>query len=139
MSNILYSDIFLLDRFNEIKKDKKKATFFSPTIKREPKIRKTFIIDFNKFCSAIKREKNEIKLFIENETQYKTSCSGNDLIIDNANSNIEKQIRDILTKYIKTKVLCQESKCSSGNTEIIKENRIIYMICNTCKCKKALE
>jgi translation initiation factor 2 subunit 2 len=139
MTEVLYDDDFLLDKFDSIKKDKKKAVFFFPKIERDIKHKKTTVIGFDKFCSSVKRNNQEIKLFIEINTNFKISMLNNgDLIIDNVKSTIENQIKDVLEKYVKSKVLCQEPKCNSGNTEIIKENRITFIFCNTCKSKKSL-
>jgi len=135
----LYSDKFLLDRFDVIRSKKQKASFFLPNIIPNRSIKKTYIQDFPKFCDSVKRDLHEIKLFIELETNYRSSLSSNnDLIIDICNSHIDKQIKDILNKYIKTKVICQEPNCNSGNTELIKENRITFIYCNSCHSKKSL-
>ena len=46
------------------------------------------------------------------------------------------QIINCITNYMKEYVLC--GLCKSGNTEILKIERITYISCDSCKSQKAI-
>ena len=101
------------------------------------KNRKTFIQNFKLICDRISRDKYEVKKFIDDELrcEIKSSLNDNDVMIINGffrTNNIKK----VLTNYIKTFVLCRE--CKSKNTELVKEDRILFIKCNTCKSQKSI-
>lgn len=137
MTNILYSDEFLLDRLYKKIEGKTSQKYIVTKPISEKKNRKTFIINFGAVCTSLRRELNALKTYIETELQIDTSIMENNVLVINKiyqQSDIEK----VISRFIKTYVLCSEPKCGSGNTEIIKENRISYLVCKVCCSKKAI-
>ncbi len=83
------------------------------------------------------RDKQSVKSFIEKDLKIETSLNEDNVLI------FEKEYQSIpienaITKYVKKYVICLEPKCGSGDTEIIKENRITYLACKTCCSKKSI-
>ena len=132
----MYSDTDLLDRmYANFENTSKKLGAVRPLIERQNK--KTHFMNFGKFCESINRDKNTIKKFFEDELSIQMSINSHDsLIIDRMYQPAE--ITKICENYIKRYVICQEPKCNSGNTQIVKENRITYLVCNGWNSKKAI-
>eukprot|EP00733_Pompholyxophrys_punicea_P002433 Pompholyxophrys_punicea_v1_NODE_1896_length_516_cov_1.253796.p1 type:complete len:141 gc:universal NODE_1896_length_516_cov_1.253796:37-459(+) len=137
----LYTIDFLLDRlFEKLESDKKDSKKFTS---KKPKIviqnRKTIITNFAELCNIFNRDMNTVKSYIDNELKVTSSIFGdeNDMLQIN---NIYKpsHIEEVLMKYIKTHVVCSEPKCCSGNTEIIREDRLVFLKCNSCHSKKSI-
>lgn len=133
----IYEDDFLLDRiFTKLKDNKtKKLVVTKPTI--EKKNGKTYITNFTDVCNSIKRDLHDIKTYIETELQIETSIMENGTMLINKIYH-QKDIEPLFSAYIKTFVICPEKNCGSGNTEIIKEHRIKFLVCNVCKSQKSI-
>ncbi len=129
-----YSTQELVTRAYEIlsQREKKKNVFIQPeVIVRD---RKTFIVNFEGFCTSLNREKNIVKQYVDKETQIMSS-----FITDNTQLKIDtslkpSHVRSILANFIKNHVLC--SQCKSSSTQLIKINRMQFIECNTCNSKK---
>lgn len=132
---ILYESDYLVDRLLlSIDKKKQKFVPLMPNIIRRN--RKTFIMNYNDVCVSIKRNYQDIKNHIETELQVESSISAaGSLIIDKMYD--PKRIKDIFQKYIITYVFCAEPNCR-GCTEIIKENRVKFLLCSACQSKRAI-
>lgn len=137
MTDKTYSDEFLLHRiFSKLEETKRKKLVVEKLI-IEKKNGKTFVTNFLSFCESVKRDANSVQSYIENDLQIKTSLMENGTLIINKvypAGDIEKTFE----RYARSYVICAEPKCGSGNTEIIKENRINYIYCHTCKSKKSV-
>jgi len=134
---VLYDDDFLIDRiFNKLQENKsQKLIVQKPETIRQN--RKTFFTNFLLFCESIKRNHSAVESFIKNELQIEASIMENGALCMNKIYQ-QQDIEKVCKNYIKTYVICSEQKCGSGNTEIIKEGRINYLICKMCKSRKAL-
>lgn len=143
--NNIYNEDFLLNRVydminnNELLKKKSKIILKRPTIIRQNK--KTFITNFGDICNKVNRSEIDIKNYFDSELitieklSRKASITQTGiLVITGIFQN--NQIENILLEYIKKFVICFE--CSSSNTELIKENRILFLKCNSCKSNKGL-
>lgn len=133
------------DKLNEInqinKKNKQKKSFVKPEIVNHN--RKSYITNFTKFCDSINRDIESVKKFINKDMNTITSIMG-DNIMDDETTGLKfnmtyksSQIMNCITNYMKTYVLCE--LCKSGNTEILKIDRISYISCDSCKSRKAIE
>lgn len=138
---MLYEDNFLIERiFDKLEgKAPKKFKLSKPEVER--KNRKTFMANFGMICTELNRDQEMIREYFEKELGKKqedvTVSASQVLTITGSYNEIDMAnvIRNFANKY----VLCMEPKCKSGNTELIKENRITYMQCHTCNCKTALK
>ena len=136
-----YSTEFLLGRiYKKIEHKNVKKVIFKSIPKVTSKNRKTFVSNFDDFCNKINRNMNDVIIFIKEKLQIDKdpSYSESTKCLQINNMYKENIILDILGKYIKTYVECAEASCGSKNTEIIKENRINFILCKSCNSKKAL-
>lgn len=131
-----YTEEYLIERLYEKLNQREKTTrvsFLLPTIVRENG--KTIFVNFEQFCNACRRSMNHLSDFIKKSMNVELSISGKNELIINGSYDIV-HIKKHLENYGKTYVIC--SSCKSGNTDIIKEDRLIYLICNNCMCKKPI-
>jgi translation initiation factor 2 subunit 2 len=130
------------DKLQKIQKEenKQKKSFIKPEIVNHN--RKSYITNFTKFCASINRDLESVKKFINKDMNAEVSLMG-DNNMDDETSGLKfnmtyksSQIMNCITNYMKTYVLCE--LCKSGNTEILKIDRINYISCNSCKSQKAI-
>lgn len=134
---MVYEVDFLVDRlYAELDKNREST---SKLILVRPDVlsmnRKTFIKNYREICRRLKREELEVQRFFEEELMKKTSIDSKGCLVV-CGMFKAKGIQHILTNYIKQYILCKE--CNGTDTQLSKENRIVYMICKTCLSKKAL-
>jgi len=133
----------LIDRaYVSLKENKNniKKVFVKPEIKSHN--RKTFIINFIKYCESINREPEKVKNFLEKELGT-TSSIVSENSLDNEKSGLRFSstfkvtvVMSSITNYMKEYVLCK--LCKSGNTEIKKIDKITFVCCNNCKANTAI-
>lgn len=140
-TNILYDREFLIDRaysgLNKITGDSHNEQLLTPKVGICNG--STYIQNFRNICDKLNRKEADVKSFIDDETQAKSSVSEKgELFISvvNKKMNLEEWVDRIIKKYVDQYVKC--SQCKSISTVIEKENRITYMTCNKCLSKKAL-
>ena len=137
---MLYEDEYLLERiFDKLDGNTtKKFVITTPIVER--KDRHTFVSNFGQVCASLGKEEEIIRQFIEKELGKSSSevtvTAGSVLVI--TKSYQQSAIEKILGDYAKVFVICAQPKCGSGNTELIKENRILYLVCKKCNCKSAI-
>ena len=134
----LYTLDFCLDRlYKKAENDRAKTKKFYP---KKPIVirqnRKTFINNFSEICTHFNRPENDVELFIHERLQTPSSIKNNSLCIDNMFK--EDQIFDVIMKYVDTYVRCPQELCGSGNTKLVREDRVLYLVCNICCSKKAV-
>lgn len=138
--NTSYSDDFLIDRlFSKLEGlNTKKLTIPNPVITKKNK--KTFIENFGLICKSINRDVESVREYFEKNLAMGsgdiTLSAGHVLTI--TGSHLEINLIKHLQDYVMTYVICTEKKCGSGNTELVKENRILWLVCKNCNCKKAI-
>lgn len=133
-----YSEDFLLERlYNKIGDNGLKGKIIMPKPISSLLNRKTYLNNFVEIQQKIERK--HVPSFIEflkNELSTDASLNGeNKLVISGIfrTPTFEKAIKNYCIQYV------QCPSCKSGNTEITKEEKIIYMMCNNCKSKKAIQ
>ncbi len=133
----LYDEEELVDRlFDKLGSNKNKKLVI-PNLIIEKKNGKTIITNFKIFCETIKRDQENVKIFIEHQLAVNTSITSLGELLINKSYNkdhIDEKIKAYMIEY----VLCGQEKCKSSNTEFIKENRITYLSCKTCNSKKSI-
>jgi translation initiation factor 2 subunit 2 len=138
-NNINYSLNELLDRcYTEIDNIKNnnnsnKLLLIKPDVVFMNK--KTYVRNFYQICSRMKKTDQEIKTFFEIELKTDITIDSNKMLIISGRFN-QLGVENIFSKYVEQFMKCSE--CSSSNTEIIKENRINFMKCNSCFAKKSI-
>lgn len=133
----IYEDDYLLERLFDKLESNKSQKLVAVKPKSIKQNKKTHITNFVEFCKSINREPNSVKIYIDERLAKDSSISSTGVLIINKIYHQHEIDKDFMA-YIKEYVLCPEIKCGSGNTNIIKENRITYLLCNSCHSKKAL-
>ena len=130
------------DKLQKIQKEKnkQKKSFVKPEVVNHN--RKSYITNFTKFCASINRDLESVRKFINKDMNAEVSIMG-DNNLDNETTGLKfnmiyksSQIMNCITNYMKEYVLCE--LCKSGNTEILKIDRITYISCDSCKSQKAI-
>jgi translation initiation factor 2 subunit 2 len=97
--------------------------------------KKTFVKNYGELCERLGKPQLEIKQFFETELNAVMSIDSNDMLIINGKYN-QVGIKNVVTSYIKQYMMCSE--CKSTDTEMIKENRIMFLKCKKCYSKKSM-
>lgn len=132
----IYDDDFMLSRLiaNIDRKDVK-VNVVVPEIQK--KNGKTFIFNFDAFCTSVRRDRQHIKLYLESELSVETSITeAGMLIIDK--SFDPKRVTSILQQYVNMYITCKEPRCKSLCTIFVKEDRINYLTCEICNSRHAV-
>lgn len=131
-----YSIDTLLDRlYDSLGKNgvKSKMTLCKPEVLNKNK--KTYINNFKEISEKINRNIDDVKNHFEGELNCMCSLSEEGFLVIRGifrKPQIEKLLIDYISKFV------QCNYCKSPNTQLIKENRIMYMKCSNCKADKAL-
>lgn len=140
----IYTTQILLDRaYNLLKKEtKNKKAFIKPEISNINK--KSYITNFMTFCNSINREPEHVKKFLIKDMNTDISFIQEGNIDSDENTGLKfnnlfksNQIMNSITNYMKSYVLCE--LCKSGETNIVKIDRINYIQCDSCKANKAIK
>jgi translation initiation factor 2 subunit 2 len=135
----LYSTDFLVERlFRTLDAkgtNKKKFSMKRPIV--ENSNRKTHIKNFEELCNMLNREMDHLKNFIEKETHISSSINEKKVLIIDATIR-QPKIEEAIDKYAQKYVVCKEPRCKSGDTEIVKKDRLKFLICKSCGSEKAI-
>jgi len=92
---------------------------------------KTVFKNFSQIVTILRRDANHLAKFLSRELAVPNSIQGNNLLFQG------KIGREILQKklenYIKEFVYCKE--CHEPDTKLVKEGKIVYMVCEACGAK----
>lgn len=132
---MLYSDDFLIKRLvSKMSNSTQRFVVKNPQSKRLN--RKTFFSNFESCCKHINRDSNLVKNYIDICFNVPSSVLKNGtLVIEKMYTQFE--IEKVFEEYIKEYVLCPEEKCKSGNTEIIRDNKLTFLVCKVCHAKQS--
>lgn len=132
----MYSGKELLDRlYTELANRTNGAVMTIPKPEVSSANKKSFIANFRTICNKLNRPEQEVKKYFIDELKTDISISQSGALIITGRYEL-RQITKMFSNYIKEYITCKE--CSSCNTEIIKENRITFIVCKKCLAKKAL-
>lgn len=129
---------YLLNRlYNKIGNDGIKKRIIVPRPDTYLENKKTYIKNYIELKNKLEREHVlSIIEYIKNELSAEVSINvSSELIICGIfrQNTIEKLIKEYCIKYIQCKM------CKCGDTCVIKDNKILFIVCNNCKSKMALE
>lgn len=133
VSEMLYSDDYLIERIVG-KLSQGKTKFVAKQPKSERKNRKTFFTNFVECCKNVNRDIEFVKTFYENNLGVSMSITGDGSLMINKMYN-EKEISEVYVRFLKEYVICPQ--CGSGNTEMIRDDRLAFLMCNSCKSKQS--
>ena len=139
----IYTTSELLDRAYKLlkKENKNKKAFIKPEMTNINK--KSYITNFMIFCNSINREPEHVKKFLIKDMNTDISFIREGNIDSDEDTGLKfnnlfrsNQIMNSITNYMKLYVLCE--LCKSGETNIVKIERINYIQCDNCKAHRAL-
>lgn len=95
---------------------------------------RTFITNFTEIANSIRRNPKHLSKFLFRELAKPGNIDGNRLVLQGKviRSLVEKKIDN----YVKEFVNCKE--CNKPDTNLVKEDRIIFMKCEACGAKHAV-
>lgn len=125
LTNRLYSDLSRM-------RNNKKFTIDIPSVTSAN--RRTFVANYRTICEQLKRDEEDIKTYFKTELRTDITIDQKGVMIITAMLK-QNNIQKIFDNYIKQYVACDE--CHGCDTTLVKENRILYIKCNNCLCKKA--
>jgi len=123
----------LLDKaYVGIKKmDPSSARFEVPKVKGHFEGKKTILTNFFQIASHIRREPEHFQKFLLKELATSGHKEQDRLILNNRIPSAK--INEKIQNYVKEFVLCKE--CGKPDTELKKQNRLIFLHCLACGAK----
>jgi translation initiation factor 2 subunit 2 len=113
------------------KKSETADRFKVPPVEIEIVGPKSVFKNFSQIITVLRRDAVHLAKFLSRELAVPNSIQGNNLLFQG------KVGKDILQKkldnYIKEFVYCKE--CGEPDTKLVKEGKIIYMVCEACGAK----
>jgi len=104
-------------------------------IKLSKKGKTIMITNFSYYPQFLNRPAEHISKFFKDEVGSSTSINGDGQLLILGRLR-EVQIENLMRNYIKQYVKCSQCKCIQ--TDIVKEDRISYIVCHRCNAKTSL-
>jgi len=95
---------------------------------------KTFITNFTDIASSIRRDPKHFAKFLFRELAKPGHVDNNRLILQG--KVMKNLVQNKIDAYMKEFVLCKE--CNRPDTQIIKEDRLVFLKCEACGAKQPL-
>ena len=132
-----YTDKFLLEKLytelEQVTSPNKKISIEKPEVSNANK--RTFIANFRNICNKLNRKEDDVRLFFENELKTSVTINQDGALVITGNYK-QNGIMSILTNYMKEFVICKQ--CGSCDTSLIKENKLLFLVCSKCLSKHAI-
>ncbi len=126
----------LLDKaYSEVKQiDNTGERFEVPKIKGHFQGKKTVLTNFFQIASFLRRKPEHLQKYLVKELATSGYKENDRLVLNNKISS--SKINDKINQYIKEFVICKE--CGKPDTEIIKEDRLVFIHCLACGAKHSV-
>jgi len=108
--------------------ERKKYSMIPPNIQREG-TKKTMFANFSEIARRMNRPMEHVMQYLFSELGTTGSTDANERLIIKGRFQ-QRQIENVLKHYIMEYVTCKT--CKSGNTSLTKENRLSFMVCESC-------
>lgn len=108
--------------------ERKKYSIVPPNIQREG-TKKTMFANLSEISRRMNRQMDHVVQYLYAELGTTGSTDANERLIIKGRFQ-QRQIENVLKHYIIEYVTCKT--CKSGNTILKKENRLSFMICESC-------
>jgi len=125
----------LREGMKKIKKRVEESRFKIP----EPEIQivgnRTILKNFSEIASIMRRDPKHLAKYLLKELASHANIQSGQLIFDSKifKESLEKKIQDYLKNYVYCKV------CGAPDTKIIKENRILFIVCEACGARSPVK
>lgn len=126
----------LLDKAKKELPEIKKQTerFEIPKVTGHIQGNKTIISNFSQICSLMGRLPEQVVKFLQRELATPASIDGPRLVMGRKISSL--LINEKIVRFCEDFVLCKE--CHKPDTQLIREDRILFMKCTACGAKHPL-
>ena len=108
--------------------ERKKYSMVPPNVQREG-TKKTMFANLNEISRRMNRPMEHVIQYLFSELGTTGSTDANERLIIKGRFQ-QRQIENVLKHYIMEYVTCKT--CKSGNTVLKKENRLSFMVCESC-------
>jgi|TARA_Y100000034_G_scaffold130733_1_gene189913 translation initiation factor 2 subunit 2 len=96
--------------------------------------RKTIIINFSQIVDHLRRNPEHLQKFLLRELATSGQKNGDKLILNIKVPSLK--IKQKIEEYVKEFVLCKE--CKKPDTELLKEDRLLFIHCLACGAKHSV-
>lgn len=125
----------LLDKlYKEVKQVKATERFEIPKVEGHLLGNKTIINNFSQICSVLRRKKEHLAKFLSRELAAQVLIEADRIILNRKLSS--SMINEKIEAYVKEFVICPE--CGKPDTELIKENKFLFLHCLACGAKHSV-
>ena len=120
--------------YKEVKPIESGERFEVPKVKGHVEGTKTIITNFSQICDVLRRNKEHVTKFLYKELATPGVIDGERLILNRKLHSAK--INEKIEAYANEFVICSE--CKKPDTELIKENRLMFIKCLACGAKKTV-
>ena len=127
----------LLDRARAKIPDKvmEKSRFEPPKPDSTIEGNRTFIKNWHQIVTALHRDERHLLKFLTKELATSADIEGQRAVFSGKHQ--KATLNDLLNRYLKDYVICPE--CGKPDTNIIKEDRINFLICEACGARTSVK
>ncbi len=127
-------DKLLDELYKKVKKVDVAKRFEIPEVKGHVEGNKTIITNFSQICSILRRKPTHLSKFLSRELATQVLIEGDRLILNRKLSS--DMINEKIKSYVKEFVICPE--CGKPDTELIKEDKFMFIHCLACGAKHSV-
>ena len=120
--------------YKEVKPVEAGERFEIPKVKGHVEGTKTIITNFSEICGILRRDKEHVAKFLFKELASPGVIDGERLIMNRKLTSAK--INEKIAAYAREFVICPE--CKKPDTELIKENRLMFIRCLACGAKHSV-
>jgi translation initiation factor 2 subunit 2 len=120
--------------YKEVKPVETGSRFEIPKVKGHVEGVKTIITNFSQICDVLRRDKDHVSKYLYKELATSGKIDGERLIFNRKLTSVK--INEKIAAYANEFIICSE--CKKPDTELIKENRLMFIKCLACGAKKTV-
>ena len=127
----------LLDRARSKIPDKvmEKSRFEPPMPDSTIEGNRTFIRNWHQIATALHRDENHLLKFLTKELATSANIEGQRAVFSGKHQR--GALTALLNRYLKDYVICPE--CHKPDTNLLKEDRIMFLICEACGARTSVK
>ncbi|MEM5829806.1 MAG: translation initiation factor IF-2 subunit beta [Candidatus Aenigmatarchaeota archaeon] len=117
------------------KKGEEKKRFVVPSVELEFSGIKTIFKNFGEIADVLRRDVTHLSKYLLKELATPGSIQGSSLVFQRKLPS--GLLQEKLNSYIKKFVYCKV--CGEPDTKLVKEDRVVFLVCEACGAKYPLE
>jgi translation initiation factor 2 subunit 2 len=95
---------------------------------------RTILINFKEICDALNREPHHVLKFLSGEMATAATMQGSRAVFQGKFD--QDTLGRLIERYVKEFVVCPI--CKRPDTKIVKERRLLFLICEACGAKSSI-